>query len=171
MPWKEEPSQSKKEQKNSDKWLKSTCKKKPKFFCDEDLPANTSLRLRNSGYNAISVYENHLQGKLDPVIYTEAFKKKRIFLTRDADFWNDCEFKLKYATPTIILSSLNFEAALLSSLHYITPYHEVFKQTKIKVSQQECMPILTIKYYSLSGTIEKNKYRFRGNCFEKFHEK
>lgn len=57
-----------------------------KVFVDESLPPAVAERLRDSGHEAVHVYEAGLNSRPDDVIFDEAQRRNAILITRDLDF-------------------------------------------------------------------------------------
>lgn len=59
-----------------------------RFKLDENLPAEASIRLRESGYDAMSVLDQKLGGAVDQEIAQVCRAEARALLTFDTDFAN-----------------------------------------------------------------------------------
>lgn len=57
-----------------------------RFKIDENLPADAADLLRQHGHDALSVYEQSLQGEADTGIANVCRKEKRAIVTLDLDF-------------------------------------------------------------------------------------
>ena len=57
-----------------------------KFKVDENLPVEISNLLIASGYDAISVFEQGLQGQPDSIISKVCLQEERVLVTLDLDF-------------------------------------------------------------------------------------
>ncbi len=110
-----------------------------------------------------------LEGQPDEIIYLETYKKKRIFLTHDSDFLDNRKFELKFATPTIILPTKQFEKSLSLCLYHIAPYFQVFTGTKIQISPEDASFSITLQDIS-TGKIEHRRLRHQNGYLEIFEE-
>ena len=57
-----------------------------RFKIDENLPPEASTLLQNSGHDALTVWEQRLQGRPDLTIARVCQEEQRIFITLDLDF-------------------------------------------------------------------------------------
>ncbi len=57
-----------------------------RFKIDENLPPESSAFLQNSGHDALTVWDQKLQGQLDLTIARVCQEEQRIFITLDLDF-------------------------------------------------------------------------------------
>jgi predicted nuclease of predicted toxin-antitoxin system len=57
-----------------------------KFKLDENLPAELGLLLRQSGHEAHSVHDEHLEGSTDTAIAQACQMEQRVLITLDLDF-------------------------------------------------------------------------------------
>jgi len=74
----------------------------PKFLVDESVGAKVSEKLKQMGFDAVSVIES-MQGAEDLTIVRKAMEEKRIIITNDKDFgW----LVTLYKSPGIILLRL-----------------------------------------------------------------
>jgi predicted nuclease of predicted toxin-antitoxin system len=57
-----------------------------RFKIDENLPPESSALLQNSGHDALTVWDQRLQGQPDLTIARVCQEERRIFITLDLDF-------------------------------------------------------------------------------------
>ncbi len=77
-----------------------------KFKIDENLPADCSKLLNDSGYDAESVLQENIQGCSDLYLIEVCKKEKRILVTLDLDF-SDIRAYPPGDNPGIIILRLN----------------------------------------------------------------
>ena len=59
-----------------------------KFKIDENLPVDVVESLRNAGYDAATVWDEHLNGAPDTEIADVCKREERALITLDTDFAN-----------------------------------------------------------------------------------
>lgn len=57
-----------------------------RFKIDENLPPESSTILQNNGHDALTVWDQNLQGRPDAQIASVCLKEQRTFITLDLDF-------------------------------------------------------------------------------------
>jgi predicted nuclease of predicted toxin-antitoxin system len=79
---------SKREENELENYLRQR-KKKPRFYADEDFPAQAVEILREVGFNVLAAQEAGKRGHPDEKQRAEAKKQGRILLSCDRDFLNE----------------------------------------------------------------------------------
>lgn len=74
-----------------------------KFKIDENLPVEVAERLRQEGYDALSVYEQYLGGSPDSDLASICQEEKRAIITLDTDFANIRTYSPKQFFGLIVL--------------------------------------------------------------------
>lgn len=59
-----------------------------RFKIDENLPPDAAILLRNNGHDALTVWDQELQGRPDLQIASVCQEERRTFITLDLDFAN-----------------------------------------------------------------------------------
>ncbi len=115
-----------------------------KFKTDENMPSEIAEMLRESGYDALSVPEQHLSGESDPVVARICQKEKRVLLTLDTDFAD-----IRTYPPDDFSGIIVFRLRWQDKLHVI----EVFRRVMRLFSEESVEKRLWI--------VEEDKIRIR----------
>ena len=116
------------------------------FKIDENLPVEFVEMLKSSGYEAMSVFEQDLNGKVDSAIINKCLEENFILVTLDLDF-ADIKLYPSYKYPGIITirAKYQYKWHLLEILKSVIPN---LKHEKIK---------------GKLWIVEENKIRIRDN--------
>lgn len=74
-----------------------------KFKIDENLPVTACQILQNSGHDAVSVFDQHLEGKPDNKIADVCKEEHRILITLDSGFANILAYPPNQHTGIIVI--------------------------------------------------------------------
>lgn len=141
----------------------SRFKRRCKFLVDESLGTEVAELLKEAGWNTKYVGEFGLEGQDDEKIFQTAYKEDRVLLTHDKDFLND-----KIAPPNInpgivvVLPGAQGKEselwnALVIVLDFIGRYREIYRGSKMIISEDFVITIISRNYQS--GAMEKEKYK------------
>ncbi len=74
-----------------------------KFKLDENLDPRAAVLLRNAGHDAVTVTDQHLQGRPDETIFAVCRLEHRCLVTLDLDFSNLLDFPPERSAGIVIL--------------------------------------------------------------------
>ena len=92
---------SKRQEKELEDYVRQR-KKKPRFYADEDFPAQAVEILREVGFNVLTAEEAGKRGHPDENQLDEAKRQGRILLRCDQDFLNERRFPLIECSTLVI---------------------------------------------------------------------
>src|SRR5262249_5603123 len=107
MPWVDavdapSPEPSNREKAQVEDYLRR--RKKPRFYCDENYPAQATGILRRWGFNVVTAQEANLRGHPDENQLAEARREGRILLSCDRDYLNERRFPLTDCSTVAVFS-------------------------------------------------------------------
>lgn len=73
------------------------------FKIDENLPSELTALLTAAGHDALSVYDQKLEGKPDDMVFKICQEETRAIVTLDIGFANVCEYPPELYSGTIVL--------------------------------------------------------------------
>lgn len=95
------------------------------FKVDENLPREACRILRNSGRDAVSVWDQQLGGYPDADIAAVCKSESRILVTLDADFSNILAYPPKYFSGIIVIRAEDqSKSVVLEIIHRIVAFLE-----------------------------------------------
>jgi len=101
------------------------------FKIDENLPIEVAERLRQEGYDALSVVEQYLSGSPDSDLAYICQQEKRALITLDTDFAN-----IRAYPPSHFFGLIVFRLHWQDKLHILKVLEELIPQLANEVLQQ-----------------------------------
>jgi predicted nuclease of predicted toxin-antitoxin system len=139
--------------------------KRSRFLIDESLGSGAIEFFEYHHLNAVDVWEVGLNGRDDRVVFSFAWKQRRILLTHDEDFWDDRRFP-EHRNPGIaILPGANGDQTdmirgLVWMMLLMNRSPEQWRKQKVRITRDGEV-YRRLRDWQTGGMVTK-RYRFTG---------
>src|SRR5262245_48584280 len=133
-----------------------------RFLVDTNMGPRFTPALRRLGYNATDVFALQLDGRTKQDVYAAAWGQRRILLTQDRDFLDDCKFSPNRNSGIVVLPATNDDAlvsALMAALAVVGVGRGLVDGVKVLVGENGRLTVTS--YNQVTDLAERTYYKLR----------